>query len=83
MAEKKIPDITVSVTEPGTWNMTRIWYKFFEQVIRINKGWTASTGTANKGAYAVYAGADPDLTALSQRVKALEDAMRSNGIIDG
>lgn len=58
-------------------------------------GWTAGTGTANKGAFATYAGQDvsaayveaeaqatDDATkANSQRIKALEDAMRTHGLI--
>lgn len=59
-------------------------------------GWTAGTGTANKGAYATYAGqtasvgyvqaeaqaTDDAALANSQRIKALEDAMRSRGLIN-
>lgn len=59
-------------------------------------GWTAATGTANKGAYATYAGAtisatytQAEVQALdnaardaSQRIKALEDALRSLGLIN-
>lgn len=59
-------------------------------------GWTAGTGTANKGAYATYAGqtvsvgyvqaeaqATDDATkANSQRIKALEDMARAHGLIN-
>jgi len=58
-------------------------------------GWTASTGTPNKAAYATYAGQtmggaysqtvaqtnDDALKAVSQRVKALEDALFAHGLI--
>ncbi|MBC6982111.1 hypothetical protein [Caulobacter sp. 17J80-11] len=59
-------------------------------------GWTISTGIASKGAYATYAAGTASaaytqtelqdvmtkLQAASQRVKALEDAMRTHGLID-
>jgi hypothetical protein len=59
-------------------------------------GWTAATGTPNKGAYATYDGqttsavydqaeaqATDDATkANSQRIKAIEDALRTHGLID-
>lgn len=59
-------------------------------------GWTAATGTPNKGVYATYAGqtvsvgyvqaeaqqTDDKVKANSQRIKALEDAMRTHGLIN-
>jgi len=59
-------------------------------------GWTAATGTALKTAYATYAGAthtgayvqatvqalDDAAKNASQRIKALEDALRTHGLID-
>lgn len=59
-------------------------------------GWTAGTGTANKGAFATYAGQDVSATyveaevqnidnatkANSERIKALEDAARMHGLIN-
>lgn len=59
-------------------------------------GWTASTGTPAKGAYAAYAGqtvsaayvqaeaqaTDDAVKALAARVIALEAALRANGAID-
>lgn len=59
-------------------------------------GWTAGTGTANKGAFATYAGQDVSATyveaeaqatddaakANSQRIKAIEDALRTHGMIN-
>lgn len=59
-------------------------------------GWTAGTGTANKGAFATYAGQDVSATyveaeaqatddaakANSQRIKAIEDALRTHGLIN-
>lgn len=59
-------------------------------------GWTAGTGTANKGAFATYAGqtvsaayvqaeaqqTDDTAKANSQRIKALEDALRTHGLIN-
>ena len=60
-----------------------------------NTGWTAATGTANKGAFATYAGAthtgsyvQATIQALdnaaknnSQRIKAIEDALRALTLI--
>ena len=59
-------------------------------------GWTAGTGTANKGAFATYVGqnvsagyveaeaqaTDDAAKANSQRIKALEDALRTHGLIN-
>ena len=59
-------------------------------------GWTAATGTPNKGAYATYAGqtvsvgyvqaeaqqTDDKVKADSQRIKAIEDALRTHGLIN-
>lgn len=59
-------------------------------------GWTAGTGTANKGAFATYAGqavsaayvqaeaqaTDDAVKAQSQRIKALEDCLRAHGLIN-
>lgn len=58
-------------------------------------GWVAATGTANKAAYATYTGqtapaaytpaqaqaTDDALKAASQRIKAIEDALRTHGLI--
>lgn len=58
-------------------------------------GWTAGTGTANKGAFATYAGQDVSaayveaeaqatddaVKANSQRIKALEDCLRTHGLL--
>lgn len=59
-------------------------------------GWTAGTGTANKGAFATYAGqtvtatyvqaeaqaTDNAAKANAQRIKAIEDALRTQGLIN-
>jgi hypothetical protein len=59
-------------------------------------GWTAGTGTANKAAFATYAGqnvsaayveaeaqaTDDAAKANSQRIKAIEDALRTHGLIN-
>jgi hypothetical protein len=59
-------------------------------------GWTAATGVANKGAFAAYAGqavgagyvqaqaqaTDNAAKDNSQRIKALEDALRTHGLIN-
>ncbi|TIP42425.1 MAG: hypothetical protein E5X77_24160 [Mesorhizobium sp.] len=59
-------------------------------------GWTAGTGTANKGAFAAYAGATMSAAYVqaeaqatndaaknaSQRIKAIEDALRTHGLIN-
>lgn len=59
-------------------------------------GWTAATGTPNKGAFAAYAGAtmsagyvqaeaqatNDAAKAASQRIKAIEDALRTHGLIN-
>jgi hypothetical protein len=42
-------------------------------------GWTASTGTALKGAFAT---GTATLVQAAQRIKALEDAMRAHGLIN-
>ena len=67
------------------------------QVITTREtGWTAGTGTANKGAFATYAGVthtgsyvqatvqalDDATRNASQRVKAIEDALRTHGLIN-
>lgn len=60
-----------------------------------DEGWTAATGTANKGAYAAYSAGTASATytqaevqslmdqleAASQRIKALEDALFDRGVI--
>lgn len=62
-----------------------------------NTGWTAGTGTANKGADASYAGhaasvayvqaeaqaTDDAVKTATQRIRAIENALRANGGIDG
>lgn len=59
-------------------------------------GWTAATGTSNKGSYSTYAGAtisatptqaevqaiNDALKAASERIKALEDMLRTHGLIN-
>lgn len=59
-------------------------------------GWTAGTGTPNKGAFATYAGQDVGaayveaevqaiddaVKANSQRIKALEDMLRTHGLMN-
>jgi hypothetical protein len=70
----------------------------FVEVRAVQKqtGWTAATGTAAKGAYATYAGqtvsaayvqaeaqaTDNAVKAISQRFKALEDDLRTAGVIN-
>lgn len=70
----------------------------FVEVRAVQKqtGWTAATGTAAKGAYATYAGqtvsaayvqaeaqaTDNAVRAISQRFKALEDDLRTAGVIN-
>lgn len=94
-----VPSISQAITSPG-WLTSLSWYKFFENVARkLNfqtDGWTASTGTAYKGAYASYAGQvvsnpptqaqvqalDNAVVQLSQRLVALEDSIRAAGIIN-
>lgn len=101
MTPVKLPNIDVPFVEPGTWNIQRIWWKFLEKITnRLNTpqstGWTAGTGTANKGAFVVHTGqtisnpptqaevqaVDLAVQKNSQRIKALEDALRENGWID-
>lgn len=59
-------------------------------------GWTTGTGTANKGAFATYAGQDVSaayveaeaqatddaVKANSQRIKAIEDCLRTHGLLN-
>lgn len=78
------PDVATSYKVAGT------------KVVGVQEaGWTAGTGTANKGAFATYAGQDVSAAyveaeaqatdnaakANSQRIKAIEDALRAHGLI--
>lgn len=78
-------------------NLTGVYQIAGTQVVGPQEiGWTAATGTPNKGAYATYAGqttsanyvqaeaqATDDATkANSQRIKAIEDALRTHGLIN-
>lgn len=81
----------------GSGNLTAVTYKVGAlQVVSARKtGWTAATGTANKGAYASYAGqtvsaayvqaeaqqTDDALKALSRRFYSLETDLTSHGLI--
>lgn len=61
-----------------------------------DRGWAAGTGTANKGAFPAYAGATMSASYVqaeaqatnnaardaAQRVKAIEDALRTHGLIN-
>jgi hypothetical protein len=78
-------------------NLTGVYKIAGTQVVGPqDTGWTASTGTPNKAAYATYAGqtasadyvqaeaqaTDDAAKANSQRIKAIEDAMRTHGLIN-
>lgn len=78
-------------------NLTGVLKVATNQVVGARAtGWTAGTGTANKGAFAAYAGAthtgayvqatvqalDDAARNASQRVKAIEDALRTHGLIN-
>jgi hypothetical protein len=94
-----VPDGVSSVTMKGygTINLSNAVYIRDSQVIGPrDTGWTAATGTANKGAFATYAGQthgasysqsalqalDNATKANSQRLKAIEDALRAtHGLI--
>lgn len=80
----------------GKLNVNALTVQGDQVVGARDTGWTAATGTAAKGAYATYAGqtisdpfvaaevqaTDNAVKALSQRFKALEDAVRAHGLID-
>ncbi|MES0042625.1 hypothetical protein [Mesorhizobium sp. M0091] len=81
----------------GTVNVDTGYYKSGIKVVGAqNTGWTAGTGTALKAAWAAYAGQthtgayvqatvqalDDNCKNSSQRVKAIEDALRTHGLIN-
>ena len=81
----------------GTVNINGEYYVDNTQVLGPRQtGWTAATGTALKGAWATYAGQthtgsyvqatiqalDNAVRDASQRIKALEDALRTHGQIN-
>lgn len=81
----------------GTVNISQKYYVLGTQVVGPRAtGWTAGTGTALKTAWAAYAGQthtgayvqatvqalDDNCKNTSQRVKAIEDALRTHGLIN-
>lgn len=81
----------------GTINIEGSYYIAGTKVVGAQAtGWTAGTGTANKGAFAAYAGAvmsaaytqaeaqatNNAARDASQRIKAIEDALRTHGLIN-
>ena len=81
----------------GSLNISGTYYVDGTQVVSNQEtGWTAGTGTANKAAFATYAGqnvsagyveaeaqaTDDAVKANSQRIKAIEDALRTHGLIN-
>ncbi|MER8511671.1 hypothetical protein NKH47_01775 [Mesorhizobium sp. M1060] len=81
----------------GTFNLNTAYYVAGTKVIGPQQtGWTAGTGTALKGAFAAYAGVthtgayvqatiqalDDATRNASQRVRAIEDALRTHGLIN-
>jgi len=81
----------------GTLNISADYYVNGTKVLGAQEtGWTAGTGTANKAAFATYAGqnvsaayveaeaqaTDDAAKANSQRIKAIEDALRTHGLIN-
>ncbi|ESX51002.1 tail protein [Mesorhizobium sp. LSHC426A00] len=81
----------------GTINISASYYVAGTKVLGAQAtGWTAGTGTALKGIWAAYAGQthtgayvqatiqalDDNCKNTSQRVKAIEDALRTHGLIN-
>lgn len=88
---------TVPIDTTGNVDIGGVYKVDGTQVVSNREtGWTAGTGTANKGAFATYAGQDVSATyveaeaqatddatkANSQRIKAIEDAIRVHGLIN-
>lgn len=90
-------DKTLIVTAGNGLTGTHNLSADFTLAAKQNTGWTAATGTANKGAYAAYASPTISATytqaevqaladalqAATRRIVALEAALRLNGGIDG
>lgn len=85
------------VTNFSAWNTQTHYQVAGIKVVGPKEiGWTAGTGTANKGAFSTYAGqtvsaayvqaeaqaTDNAAKAASQRIKAIEDALRTHGLIN-
>ena len=99
-----IPSTAASGRYRLRWDRTKLdgtggtggWTCVYLGPIGSETGWTAGTGTANKGAFAAYAGqnvsagyveaeaqaTDDAAKNASQRIKAIEDALRSRGMIN-
>lgn len=52
----------------------------FNALAATDTGWTESTGVADKGAFNTATATAQD---CAERIKALEDLLRSRGILDG
>lgn len=92
------PYDALEITNTGNVNnITGVYQIAGTQVVGPQEtGWTAATGTPNKGAYATYDGqtasanyvqaeaqsTDDATKANSQRIKAIEDALRTHGLIN-
>lgn len=94
-----VPDGLTNVTPRGFGTVSAsvsYWVGASQVVGARQTGWTAASGTANKAAYATYAGAthsasyvqatvqalDNAARDASQRIKAIEDALRAHGLIN-
>jgi hypothetical protein len=87
---------TLSYMDDDKWKTVLSGGTMKTFVISSESGWTAGTGTANKGAFATYAGqnvsaayveaeaqaTDDAVKANSQRIKAIEDALRACFLIN-
>lgn len=90
-------DKTLTITAGNGLSGTHDLSASFTMDAKKNTGWTAATGTANKGAYAAYVSPtisvlytqaevqalSDALQAATRRIVALEAALRLNGGIDG
>lgn len=93
-----VPTTAIAIIQPG---QARSFFSTGQGSwvprLTLDTGWTAGTGTANKGAFAAYAGQthtgsyvqatvqalDDATKNASQRLKAIEDVLRANGLING
>ncbi len=87
---------TLSYMDDDKWKTVLSGGTMKTFVISSESGWTAGTGTANKGSFATYAGqnvsaayveaeaqaTDDAVKANSQRIKAIEDALRACFLIN-
>jgi Pectate lyase superfamily protein len=73
-------NLMMTLAQNGTVNVLNSLSVAGTKVVGAREtGWTAATGTANKGAFAT---GTATLTNCAERIKALEDALRTHGLIN-